>query len=233
MNVNKLSLNVTNTNFIIFRSKHRKAEFSNNIKINGNDIDRVESTIIYIDSIDSKLNWSKHINFIKGKNAKAIGIICKARKNLNRETLLVLYYSFVCPYLQYCIEVWGRTSNVYLLPLFRLPKDIIRIISFSKRKAHTYGIFKSLKLLNLDNIYLYKVLIFMYKYNQHLIRGMFLNLFNRNDDFHQYNTRDNSFLREPIIKTELMRKTVRFTGVSLLNIFKQKINFDCSFVPFK
>ena len=28
-------------------------------------------------------------------------------------------------------------------------------------------------------------------------------------------------------------KTVRFTGVSLLNIFKQKINFDCSFVTFK
>ena len=55
--------------------------------------------------MDSKLNWSKHINFIKGKITKAIGIICKARKNLNRETLLVLYYSFVYPYLQYCIEV--------------------------------------------------------------------------------------------------------------------------------
>ena len=44
MNVNKLSLNVTKTNFMIFRSKHRKAGFSNNIKINGTDIDRVEST---------------------------------------------------------------------------------------------------------------------------------------------------------------------------------------------
>ena len=44
MNVNKLSLNVTKTNFMIFRSKHRKAVFSNNIKINGTDIDRVEST---------------------------------------------------------------------------------------------------------------------------------------------------------------------------------------------
>ena len=44
MNVNKLSLNVTKTNFMIFRSKHRKAGFSNNIKINVTDIDRVEST---------------------------------------------------------------------------------------------------------------------------------------------------------------------------------------------
>ena len=122
--------------------------------------------------------------------------------------------------------------NVYLLPLFRLQKKIIRIISFSKRKTHTYGIFKSLKLLNLDNIYLYKVLIFMYKYNQHLLPGIFLNMFHRNDDFHQHNTKQ-FVLREPIIKTELMYKTVRFTGVSLLNIFKQKINFGCSFVTFK
>ena len=122
MNINKLSLNVTKTNFMIFRSKHRKAVFSNNININGTDIDRVESTKYLGVYIDSKLNWSKHINVIKGKNAKAIGIICNARKNLNRETLLVLYYSFVYPYLQYCIEVWGRTSNVYLLPLFRLQK---------------------------------------------------------------------------------------------------------------
>ena len=192
--------------------------FSNNIKINGSDIDRVESTKYLGVYIDSKLNWSKHINFIKGKIAKGIGIICKARKNLNRETLLVLYYSFVCPYLQYCIEVWGRTSNVYLLPLFRLQKKIIRIISFSKRKAHTYGIFKSLKLLNSDNIYLYKVLIFMYKYNQQLLPGMFLNMFHRNDDFHHYNTRQQFFLREPIIKTELMRQTVRFTGVSFISM---------------
>ena len=59
--------------------------------------------------------------------------------------------------------------------------------------------------------------MFMYKYNQHLLPGMFLNMFNRNDDFHNYNTRQQFLLCEPIIKTELMRQTVRFTGVSLLN----------------
>ena len=116
---------------MIFRSKHRKAEFSNNIKINGTDIDSLKSTIcIYIDSIDSKLNWSKHINFIKGKIAKAICIICKARKNLNIDKIILYLYLNVALILYpvvyrtcsraYCIEVWGRTSNVYLLPLFRL-----------------------------------------------------------------------------------------------------------------
>ena len=49
--------------YTIFRSKHRKAVFSNNIKINATDIGRVESSKylgVYI-YIDSKLNWSKHI----------------------------------------------------------------------------------------------------------------------------------------------------------------------------
>ena len=145
---------------MIFRSKHRKAVLSNKIKINGTDTDRVESTKylgVYM-YIDSRLNWSKYIHFIKGKITKAICIICKARKDLNRETLLVLYYSFVYPYLQYCIEVWGSYLKCISSTLVQVTqKKIIRIIPFSKRKAHTHGIFKSLKLLNLDKIYLYKV----------------------------------------------------------------------------
>ena len=52
-----------------------------------------------------------------------------------------------------------------------------------------------------------KIRSLTYKYNQHLLPGIFLNMFHRNDDFHQYNTRQQFFLREPIIKTEHMRKT--------------------------
>ena len=191
MNVSKLSLNVTKTNFIIFRSKDRKAVFSNNIKINGTDIDRVESTKYLGVYIDSKLKWSKHINFRKICKSYWYHLQSKKEFKQRNSTCIVL---LVCiPVLAVLYRSVGVVPQMYLLPFFRLQKKIIRTISFSKRKAHTYGIFKSLKLLNLDNIYLYKVLIFMYKYNQHLLPGIFLNMLNRNDDFHQYNTRQQFF----------------------------------------
>ena len=42
--------------------------------------------------IDKKFNWSTHITFI---TTKGIGIILKARKVFDRETLLTLHYTFV------------------------------------------------------------------------------------------------------------------------------------------
>ena len=46
--------------------------------------------------------------------SRGIGIIIKARKYLNRKSLLDLYHAFVYPYLTYCIEVWGNLSSVHL-----------------------------------------------------------------------------------------------------------------------
>ena len=41
--------------------------------------------------------------YISKKVAKGIGIILKARKVFVNETILSLYYTFVYPYLNYCI----------------------------------------------------------------------------------------------------------------------------------
>ena len=110
MNVNKLSLNVTKTNFMIFRSKHRKAVFSNNIKINGTDIDRVESTKYLGVYIDSKLNWSKHINFIKGKNCKSCWYHLQSKKEFKQR-------NSTCTVVLVCIPVLAvlyRSVGSYL-----------------------------------------------------------------------------------------------------------------------
>ena len=41
-------------------------------------------------------------------------IIYKARNYVNRHTLRNLYYTFVYPYLTYCVEVWRNTCDSYL-----------------------------------------------------------------------------------------------------------------------
>ena len=43
-----------------------------------------------------------------------MGIIIKARKYLNKKSLVNLYHSFVFPYLTYCIEIWGNASDIHL-----------------------------------------------------------------------------------------------------------------------
>ena len=51
-----------------------------------------------------------------------MGIIIKARKYLNRKSLLNLYHAFVFPYLTYCIEIWGNASDIHLDALLKVKK---------------------------------------------------------------------------------------------------------------
>ena len=66
--VNKLSLNVAKTNFIVF-SGRKKAENAR-ITIENNDIERVSNTKFLGVMIDEKLTWKQHISNLKVKLSK-------------------------------------------------------------------------------------------------------------------------------------------------------------------
>ena len=75
--------------------------------------------------IDSNLTWKYHITYISAKIAKGIGIITKARRLLDKESLITLYYSFIYPYLCYCNHVWGNTFMLYLDKLYKMQKKLL------------------------------------------------------------------------------------------------------------
>ena len=77
----------------------------------GETIGQVQETKFLGIMLDSKLSWNSHIEYISKKISKGIGILCKARKYLPKNTLITLYYSFVYPYLNYCLEVWGKSTG--------------------------------------------------------------------------------------------------------------------------
>ena len=66
--------------------------------------------------IDDKLCFDNHISYIKNKISKGLGILIKARKYINRRILVNLYYTFVYPYLIYCVENLSHACNIYLDP---------------------------------------------------------------------------------------------------------------------
>ena len=120
---NKLSLNVKKTHFMIFKTKNKNIKHSNSVKIGREIISEVEHTKFLGVIIDNRLNWSFHINSVKRKISKGFGVICKAKRILNKETLVTLYHSFVYPYLQYGIIAWGSTYASYIDPIVKLQKN--------------------------------------------------------------------------------------------------------------
>ena len=125
-----------NKHFMIFHRSRIKCE-GVQITIRNENIKETNSIKFLGIIVDNKLKWHEHIIYIKNKVSRAIGIIYKARKYANKQTVKQMYYTFVFPYLIYCCEIWGNTSHTYLDPLIKCQKKIIRIMTFSQYDAHS------------------------------------------------------------------------------------------------
>lgn len=194
---NKLSLNIKKTHFMLFLCKGKYQSSPVSIKISNEEIKKVDHTKFLGVIIDEKLIWSHHLNCIKRKAAKGVGVMCKAKKFLNEKTLMTLYYSLVYPYLQYGIIAWGTTYQTHLDPLIKIQKRVIRIISSAPYLAHTEPLFNKLKLLNLRKIYILNVMMFMFRFHHAGLPAVFNNLFSLNTEIHRHFTRQANKLHSP------------------------------------
>ena len=130
---NKLSLNTQKTFYMVFHRARLKTigNSSMDIIMDNQVLTKVNSTKYLGIIVDHKLNWIDHITYVKAKISKGIGIMYKARKYLNKNTLKNLYHAYIYPYLTYCVEAWGCASKCHLNSLFLLQKKILRIMTFS------------------------------------------------------------------------------------------------------
>ena len=87
LNANRLSLNIDKTNYMIFRPQNKNEE-NPDITINGTVINQVDKAKFLGVIIDDKLSWAEHTKYVISKISKGIGIIIKARKYFNKNTLL-------------------------------------------------------------------------------------------------------------------------------------------------
>ena len=229
---NKLSLNVEKTQYIIF-SKRRLQTDQLTVSINGEIIKRVDSFRFLGIIIDDRLSWRQHIAHIRRKVSKSIGILRSARSLLNKNTLVTLYYAFVYPYFNYCIDVWGHCNEQDFQSLFKTQKRIIRYINFSKRNAHTDQLFKSLDILPLKRLYIFSVLIFMFKFHHKSLPSVVDELFQTNASIHSINTRQQHLLHAPRLYSNSSMKSIRFRGVFIWNQINNEININVSTNCFK
>ena len=137
---------IKKTKWIVF-SLRKKCLPSQPVFIKGEVIERVNDTNSWAFSLVANMSWSCHIQHIRKKISKGIGILYKAKRLLTQDTLITLYFSFIYPYIVYCIEVWGSTCKNNLLSLLKLQKCAIRLITSSPRRTESAPLFESLKIL--------------------------------------------------------------------------------------
>ena len=123
--MNKLSLNTSKTNVMIFTN--RSCDDTYYVCMNGLHLSRVFVTKLLGVHMDSKLDWNYHIGIVRNKVAKNVSVMNRVKHVLTSSALYRLYCTLVMPYLTYCCEVWGNNYKTRIQSLFILQKRAIRI----------------------------------------------------------------------------------------------------------
>ena len=92
--INKLSLNVKKTNFIVFGGKNIMNN-NNELFIHNNVIAKVHSSKFLGIIVDEKLKWLKHINAVANKVSKSLDVIYKMKNSLPVPILPMLYSTLI------------------------------------------------------------------------------------------------------------------------------------------
>ena len=108
LSMNKLSLNVKKTKFMIFHYRQRNIDdLILDLQINSETIERVTGFNFLGLTLDENLNWNAHIQKVSNKISRTLGVMCKFKNFLPLHVLRNPYNSLILPHFQYGILTWG------------------------------------------------------------------------------------------------------------------------------
>ena len=102
LRLNKLSLNVNKTNYILFHRHQKKLLTQIRLTIADITIEKSDKTKFLGIIINQNLTWTDHFSLLKNKISKNIGVIRRIRKNLLSVYSENVMLCFNNPYFDYC-----------------------------------------------------------------------------------------------------------------------------------
>ena len=136
---------------LIFRDPRKQMTFDLKIKIDGKKIlpcTSVKNLGIYI---DCHLNWQTHRTELSVKLSRAIGMLCKIRYYVSKETLRMIYFGIFSSLLSYGSQIWGQL-NVITKRLQLIQNKAMRIMHFQPPRTSATPLFKLSNILKVDDL---------------------------------------------------------------------------------
>ena len=125
---------------------------------------------------------------------------------LSLDSLKLIYCSYFHSILSYGILFWGNTpySNV----IFKMQKQIIRVMTGIKNRDSCREYFKKLKILQLQSQYLLSLLLFIADNTGY---------FRVNSEIHNFNPKNKCNIHLPPTKLTIFQKEPYYSGIKALN----------------
>ena len=232
LSVNRLSLNIDKTNFVIFHPFNKPLKYNVTIKINKKALNEKKSIKYLGMLIDSTLSWKEHVSYLSKKLSRAVGILYKIRPFVNTKIMKNIYYALFYSHIVYAIEVWGSTGITNLNKIITLQKRVIRLMAYRDQFPVLPGplfpsspLFLELGLLKTNDIFVLQISKFIHKCLNFDIISNFDKWFKLNHEVHTHMTRSNYNYSNQINSNNLFIPFGRTTnyGLKLIKVNGPKI----------
>ena len=159
--INKSSVNVNITKFMIFHHPQRKIEhLVPALELNSEPPERVSEFNFLGLTLDEHISSKPNVQKIANKISRIIGILRRLKNILPTPVLITLYNTLILPHFHDGLLNWGFCIGRLQL----LQKRSVRVISGSNYNAHTDPLFKKFRLVKLADLFTLNVLKMYYKF---------------------------------------------------------------------
>ena len=199
--MSKVKLNVYKTKYLVF--SYKGIIDLSSVIIDQSEIEHVKHVKYLGLYIDYNLRFDEHINRVSSKIARSLGVMNRIEELVPVSISKILYFSLIYPYFNYCIEIWGSTSQYHINKLVLLQKRAVRIVKDVHFLHHTDELFNEMKLLRLNDIYKFNIGLYMYKSLRYVDYDDDLcNYVNGNMNRHSYSIRNTDAIVLPRYRCE-------------------------------
>ena len=147
LNANKISLNASKTEFVIFCSPWKRMDCIPRLKLFGKILTPSKSVKYLGVHLDEHLNWKVHIGIVAAKLRRANGAISKLRHYVPHDVLLNVYHAIFVSHIRYASQIWGLCDNTVTHRIQVLQNTAMRLITFKGPRTSATPIYAELGLL--------------------------------------------------------------------------------------
>ncbi len=212
--VNRMSLNISKTQYIHFTLNTKKTKYTN-IEIAGMSIEENEVYKFLGIHIDALLNWNHHVSHIKSKINSATYALNRIKNYIPFNYMKTLYFTLVQSHMEYGLILYGNSNQSNMQKLQTAQNKAIRSISKSYNCNSMTSLYKDLRILKLKEQYEMTVGKYMFRFNNGTLPGVLQGMYQTNRDLHNYNTRNRDNPVNAIHRLDKTNKSVLNMGPKL------------------
>lgn len=156
--------------------------------------------------IDSNLSWKPHVEQLGKILSSGTFVICRLKQVTNLETARTAYFALLESHLRYGIATWGGTTSTNMEKVLIDQNRAIRCLAGLGCQDSCQATFVKLKILTVIAIYIQETILDTASSTQP-----------RNQDAHNYNTRNSTAYALPPHHLTLFSKKPTYAGAKFYN----------------